>query len=96
MTGHITGYAYDIAQTGKTIEHIAKVTGCDVNKYPDACRTDARLFNVTAPNWEFVAIGINAEPCNVSCPCLMHNVQTDDWAWSRSVVWFEDLFCELK
>ena len=89
MKSNVTGYGYDIFLAGKMIERIANATCNDVGQYPDCCTSMVRLYNVTAPNWEFVAIGFSAEPCNVYFPCLMHNTETDDWAYSRSLVWFE-------
>lgn len=87
---HMTGYAYDVFNAGKMIKHISDALCTDIGQYPDCCESAVKIYNVTAPNWEIVAIGFNGEPGDVSYPCLMHNIETDDWAYSRNLVWFEN------
>ena len=89
MDSKITGYAYDIFKAGQMIKHISDATSNNVDQYPDCCTSFVRINNVTAPNWEFIAIGFSCEPMNVHFPCLMHNTETDDWAYSTSLIWFE-------
>ena len=87
-----TGYGYDlVAIVGFIISHIAKITNTDVMEYYHATTTpDVPIFNVTAPNWEFVAVGAHVEPTNVHMPCLMHNIKSGGWAWSRDIIWYAD------
>ena len=86
---HVTGYAYDIFNAGKMIKHISDAISTDISQYPDCCESAVKIYNVTAPNWEIVAVGFSGEPCNVQFPCLMHNIETDAWAYSRCLLWFE-------
>lgn len=90
MNSKITGFAYDVFKAGLTIERISKATSNNVAQYPDCCNSAVKLYNVTAPSWEFVAIGFNGEPMSVQFPCVMYNVETDKWAYSRNLVWFEE------
>lgn len=87
--GKFTGYGYDVAKIGTMLKHIEEVTGCKIEDYGQDHEM-SRLVNVTNKNWEFVAIGISAEPCDVHIPCLMHNIERDEWAWSRDILWYEE------
>lgn len=92
--GEFTGYAYDIRHISTMMGHIEEVTGCTVDEYHASIEIEP-LVNVTAPKWEFVAIGLKAEPTNVHLPCLARNTESDEWMWSRDLIWFEDAkgFC---
>ena len=87
-----TGYGYDIvAVVMGIIYHIAQITNTDVlNTDTSATTPSGPIYNVTAPNWEFIAIGVLLEPTNVHVPCLMRNIATGEWAWSRDLIWYED------
>lgn len=86
-----TGYGYDITTVVLSIlVHIGTLTNTNPLDYYKGTEPQNRLFNVTAPNWEFIAVGLVAEPGNVNIPCLMRNIETGKWAWSRNIVWFED------
>lgn len=55
----------------------------------DLICADARIRNVTAPNCEFVAIGIRTRTY-IGCPVLAHNIVTDEWIFAHNVVWYAD------
>lgn len=86
-----TGYGYDIAKVVMSIlVHIGTLTNTNPLDYYTGTEPQNRLVNVTAPNWEFIAVGLLAEPGNVNVPCLMRNIVTGEWAWSRNIIWIND------
>lgn len=54
----------------------------------DLICADMRIRNVTAPNCEFVAIGIRTR-AYIGCPVLAHNVVTDEWIFAHNAVWYD-------
>lgn len=84
-----TGYGYDVAKLAENMSIIGRILGYTIGDYGLRIKSE-RLVNVTVPNWEFVAIGIKTEPCNVHMPCIMHNIVTDEWAWANDLIYFAD------
>ena len=92
LRGQVTGYAYDLMCAYQVLTHIQSLTGTDLSQYHKslkAIKTETPLFNVTATNWHFIAIGFRAHSGNVGFPVLARNVVTGDWLWSRDLVWYE-------
>lgn len=87
--GKFTGYGYDMARLGNMMKHIEDVTGCRIDDY-GTNHEMPRLVNITNKKWEFVAIGVACEPQDVHMPCLMRNLETGEWAWSKDLIWFEE------
>ena len=91
---HATGYAYDLKYASDMLAHIEECAQIDIREYATKdTASDVLLENVTAPGWEFVAIGFaTADPegyTEPSFPCLAHNRDTGAWVWARNLVWFE-------
>lgn len=90
LVGRVTGYAYDLMRVRETLAHIEDVTVTDISQYHEslsATKTQIPVVNVSAPNWQFIAIGFNAK--EVRFPVLARNKVTGEWLFSRAILWDE-------